>query len=137
LGAPGTDSQPRQTQNEKAQVATEASYAPAIWGSRGFVGEYMSPIRAIYVGIAAALTLAIWFVMKARDPGRPEENENDPKPAPTRRHELFEARNRIRRQIELLDTSPHVYGRPSDEARSELQGLLQDIESELKEAGPV
>jgi hypothetical protein len=97
----------------------------------------MSLMRAIYVGIAAIVAFAGWFVAKTRDPAKPEKIENDLNPAPTRRHELFEARNRIRRQIELLDTSPHLYGRPSDEARNELRSLLEDIESELKEAGSV
>jgi hypothetical protein len=80
--------------------------------------------------------LAVWFVAKTRDPGTSGKDENNPKPLPTRRRELFEARNRIRRQIELLDTSPHTYGRPSNHARKELQDLLQAIESELKEAHP-
>ena len=89
----------------------------------------MSPIRAIYVGIAAIVALAIWFVAKSGDPGKPERTVKAP---PTRQRELFEARNRIRRQIEVLKTSPHAYGTPSRDALNELQSLLRDIEEELK-----
>jgi hypothetical protein len=94
----------------------------------------LSALRAIYVGIAAAIALAIWFVAKTRDPAKPERSEN--LAPPTRQHELFAARNRIRHQIEILDRSPHVYGRPTGDARAELESLLRDIEGELKIFNP-
>jgi hypothetical protein len=103
----------------------------------------MSLTRAIYVGIAAIFALAVWFVAKSGDPSKPERKEKTSKVPPTRQQELFEARNRIRRQIEVLKTSPHAYGlgapslgAPSRDALNELESLLRDIEEELKIFGP-
>jgi hypothetical protein len=98
----------------------------------------MSLIRAVYVGIAAIVALAVWLVAKSGDPSKPERREKTLKASPTRQQELFEARNRIRRQIEVLKTSPHAYaiGTPSRDALNELQSLLRDIEEELKIFGP-
>jgi predicted lipid-binding transport protein (Tim44 family) len=96
----------------------------------------LSPLRAIYIGIAAVIALAIWFVAKTRNPAKPQGSEKARKGPPTRQQELFEARNRIRRQIEVLKTSPHAYGAPSQDALGELQNLLRDIEAELKIFGP-
>jgi hypothetical protein len=96
----------------------------------------LSPLRAIYVGIAAAIALAVWFVAKTRNPAKPRGSEKARKGPLTRQQELFEARNRIRRQIEVLKMSPHAYGAPSQDALRELQTLLQDIEAELKIFGP-
>ena len=96
----------------------------------------MSALRAIYVGIAAVIALAVWFVVKTSEPGKQEQSRKVLKAHPTRQQELFEARNRIRRQIEVLKTSPHAYGASSQDALIELQNLLRDIEAELKIFGP-
>ena len=98
----------------------------------------MSALRAVYVGLAALIALAVWFVAKTRDPAQPETRENPPK-ALTRQQELFEARNRIRRQIEAFKTAPqaYAYGPSAREPElKELEALLHDIEAELNIFGP-
>jgi hypothetical protein len=92
-------------------------------------------MRAIYVGVAALIALVAWVVVRSGNPAKPEGKKIRQGP-PTRQQELFEARNRIRRQIEVLQTSPHAYGAPSRDALVELQSLQREIDDELKMFGP-
>src|ERR1700761_4879193 len=95
----------------------------------------MSLMRTVYVGVAAVIALVIWLVAKSGNPVKPAASGKILSPQPARQQELFAARNRIRRQIEVLKTSPHPYGAPSPDALLELEKLLRDIEGELKIVG--
>ena len=92
----------------------------------------MDPVRLIYVGLAALLALAVWFVYETRDPNKP-----DNPPPRTRRDELIEARNKIRHQMRILRDPARSsdYTGYSREAMQKLMEALEAVEDELQNSG--
>lgn len=89
----------------------------------------MDPVRIVYVGLAAVLALAIWFVFETRNPNKP-----DSPPLRTRRDELIEARNKIRHQMRILREPARGsdYTGYSRDAMRKLTEALEAVEEELK-----
>jgi hypothetical protein len=92
-----------------------------------------------YVAVIAVVASIVWILRKTGDPnGRDAFGQLIKRPERTRRDELIEARDRVRRQIEILE-SP---ARQSDntwqnrEALKRLREVLGGIESELADATP-
>jgi hypothetical protein len=90
----------------------------------------------LYLGAGAALAGSAWFLNNTRDP-RATDNSNEkaaPRPK-SRRDELIEARDRVRRQLEILKSPQRGddYTNFSAETANQMQKILEEIETELKE----
>jgi len=90
----------------------------------------------LYLGAGAALAGSAWFLNNTRDP-RATDNSNEkaaPRPK-SRRDELIEAHDRVRRQLEILKSPQRArdYTNFSAETASQLRKILEEIETELKE----
>jgi hypothetical protein len=94
--------------------------------------------------VTAAVLLGLWMLTETTDPARPGfwhtlKYGRETPPPKSRRQELLEARARIRRQMQILETP---IGRniqdappPREEAMGELQRVLDGIEEELRADG--
>jgi hypothetical protein len=93
--------------------------------------------------IAVVAALGLWAVLEGSDPAQPDRNfwhvlkYGRPGTSPkTRRQELLEARARIRRQMQILQTPMASRAPPPrEEAMGELQRVLEGIEEELHADG--
>jgi hypothetical protein len=83
-----------------------------------------------YVALIAMVAVLAWVVFKSGNPDAPIKP-----PERTRRDELIEARDRVRRQIEILETPARRsdYISLSRQNVERLQAVLKEIEDELKE----
>jgi len=101
----------------------------------------MSLLEAnLWVGLAISILVivgcAVWFLGKTGDPNAGDDRGQIMKPPkPTRRDELVEARDRVRRQIEILQTPMRSsdYTGMSRQNIEKLQAVLEEIEAELKD----
>jgi hypothetical protein len=90
-------------------------------------------LRVYYVAIIAVVALLAWLVVKAG--GSAKISDQETKSAErTRRDELIETRKKIRRQIAILKSPSRGgdYTSYSREAGQRLQGILDEIEEQLK-----
>ena len=98
----------------------------------------MQPIAYYYaLGFCLLCAGAYWLLRESGDPGRPVDSFGVPiePPGKTRRQELLEARTKIQRQLEILQSpvgrqrvnmAPYV-----EYEMAELQALLDDVDKEL------
>ena len=96
----------------------------------------MSLAWQLYLGAGAALAGGAWFLSNTRDPQAADNSGKRIAPPPkTRRDELIEARERVRRQLEILKSPQRArdYTSFSAETAKQLQEILEKIETELKE----
>lgn len=98
--------------------------------------DAISVSRALYVAVAAAVAVIAWFIFRTGDPVAADRDSSGnpiPRPERTRRDELVEARDRVRRQIEILQIpiQRRDYTQQSQEAVEKLQAILNGIEEEL------
>ena len=97
------------------------------------------PLEYGAVALIAVVTAAVWFLRKTGDPNtRDSFGQVIKPPKPTRRDELIEARDRVRRQIEILQspTRNGLYTQMSRQNIEQLQAILEGIEAELKDQKP-
>jgi hypothetical protein len=97
------------------------------------------PLEYGAVALIAVVTAAVWFLGKTGDPNtRDSFGQVIKPPKPTRRDELIKARDRVRRQIEILQTPMRSgdYTQMSRQNIERLQAVLEGIEAELKDQKP-
>ena len=94
----------------------------------------------LWVGLAISILVivgcAVWFLGQTGDPNTRDGVGQVIKPLkPTRRDELIQARDRVRRQIEILQTPMRSsdYTGMSRQNIEKLQAVLEEIEAELKD----
>lgn len=98
----------------------------------------MEPVTYYAIGICLLCAVAYWFLRETGDPTRPVDSITgeplDPPPK-SRRQELFAAREKIQRQIEILQSPVGNSGRNAppyvEYELAELQDLLNGINEEL------
>jgi len=94
------------------------------------------PLEYGLVALIAVVTAGVWFLGKTGDPNARDTFGRIIKPPkPTRRDELIEARERVRRQIEILQAPMRsgLYTQMSRQNIEQLLAVLEEIESELKD----
>ena len=92
-----------------------------------------------YVALIAVVAAVVWFLRKTGDPnGRDSFGQLIKHSERTRRDELIEARDRVRRQIEILESPVRLSDNTwqNKEALKRLREVLEGIESELAKSKP-
>jgi hypothetical protein len=88
------------------------------------------------LGMGATVAGGVWLLSNTRDPGVTDSSGGRLRPRPKTRHdELIETRERVRRQLDILNSPQRAsdYTNFSADAARRLQEILEEIESELKE----
>jgi hypothetical protein len=81
-------------------------------------------IIVVYGTIATVVACIIWLFIKTSVPAEREVK--------TRREELLEAKQRVERQIEIMESTSRVSRRSKSEAVDELRQVLSKINDELE-----
>jgi hypothetical protein len=95
----------------------------------------MSITLAIYIGIAALLLGGVWVIQHSQNPADYGKAPKEKK-IPTRMDELVEARQRLQRQIEILECpagGPSYRNAPpdTDAEIKELKRVLSEVTQEI------
>ena len=124
---------------EGVQAPLKSEYNQSTIGFRRYCIGAAKPLisidRAIYVGLAALLGLAIWFVTKTGYPPSLSEKPNRHIPVDPRTSELLRARKTVQRQIEQQQSWSwgRQRGEYSKDGIRRLKAILAEIEAEFNE----